>query len=191
MLRAFFLLITTAASCWGFLPHTGVITRRALTGCGQSLLVAESGAEADDATRLLEQAAALRAEVEAAEAEAAADFTKRDEDLSVELFRSLDSNNDGSIDASELQAALAERNILVSEEVVRKVIEKFDLNRDGRLQVHPHHGHPLPTPATFARPSAPAPGAHRDAVHYRNHNPQSTPANAHIRPLSSPTPNSL
>lgn len=100
------------------------------------MLVAESGAEADDATRLLEQAAALRAEVEAAEAEAAADFTKRDEDLSVELFRSLDSNNDGSIDASELQAALAERNILVSEEVVRKVIEKFDLNRDGRLQAN-------------------------------------------------------
>ena len=73
----------------------------------------------------------------------------RDEKLNDELFKSMDVNNDGSIDVGELKAELDRHNIFVSEEVVRKVISKFDLNKDGKLQVL------VPTsPSTFAIPGS-------------------------------------
>ena len=52
-----------------------------------------------------------------------------------QIFAELDLNNDGMIDVHEMHVALTRHGVNVSEDVVKRVIAKFDDNSDGVIQV--------------------------------------------------------
>ena len=97
----------------------------------RSALAAEAVSEAE---RLIAEAAALRAEVEAAEASFADMAVRNEARLSDEIFSELDANDDGTVDSAELKAALSRHGIDASDETIAAVIRRFDTNSDGVLQ---------------------------------------------------------
>ena len=94
-------------------------------------LSAEAVSEAE---RLIAQAAALRAALEAAEASFADMAMRNEARLGDEIFAELDANDDGTVDGAELKAALKRHGIDACDETIAAVIKRFDANSDGVLQ---------------------------------------------------------